>query len=645
MRDPPYITMRLLTRVLFFVMVAAIVADSPALLGQRQGGAPTGAPAGGRQGGANAGRQGGPDGGGRGRAGGNADNRDGRGRGAQPARTGTALIRGRVTNASSGSPVRRASVQATYIGEGGQRNESRNVTTDNNGGFELRSLPAGRWTLRASKTGFVEQQYGQRSIFAAADPITIAEGQQFVADFRMSRGGAFSGRVVDEFGDPIAGANVSALRLQTTAQGVRTTRTGTSVQSDDTGMYRVYGLPPGQYYVSVSDPSASRMVIVEAAANLAGVVLADGIANRVGDLVAAASERAVVFGGNDGESRTSYAPTYYPGTASLAEAQRLTLALGEDQSGINFSVVPVRAARVSGRVLGSNGAPLRARITLADSMGQVFNTGGGGGGRGGGRGGGGSSQDGSFTLNNVPPGSYTLTVHGPNTAGAPPEVAMMPVVVSGADITGLNVVTGSGGVATGSLVTENGAPLPTSKPRVTAVPAQGPAVTAEVSPTGAFTLEGLVGVYTLRFESLGTGWAVKTVTANSLDVSDAALDFRPGDRVTLRAELTQRITQVTGTVKMEKGIRGATVLVFADEPAKWTGNTRFVRTARVGEEGQFTVSGLPPHSRYLAIAIDYLETGEAQNPEFLQRAKVATQASFTLSAGDQRTIELPLVIR
>jgi hypothetical protein len=47
----------------------------------------------------------------------------------------------------------------------------------------------------------------------------------------------------------------------------------------------------------------------------------------------------------------------------------------------------------------------------------------------------------------------------------------------------------------------------------------------------------------------------------------------------------------------------------------------------------------------VAIALDYLETGEAQNPEFLQRAKVASSSSFTLSAGDQRTIDLPLVIR
>ena len=86
-----------------------------------------------------------------------------------------------------------------------------------------------------AKSGYIEQQFGQRSAFATTDPIVLAEGQQFVADFRLSRGGAIAGRVVDEFGEPLAGANVTALRIQNTAQGVRTTRTGVPVPSDDNG--------------------------------------------------------------------------------------------------------------------------------------------------------------------------------------------------------------------------------------------------------------------------------------------------------------------------------------------------------------------------------------------------------------------------
>ena len=125
---------------------------------------------------------------------------------------------------------RRASISATSLNENGRSEGARNGQTDDNGMFEFRDLPAGRWTLRATKTGYIEQQFGQRSAFATTDPIVLAEGQQFVADFRLSRGGAIAGRVVDEFGDPLAGANVTALRIQNTAQGVRTTRTGTCSQ-------------------------------------------------------------------------------------------------------------------------------------------------------------------------------------------------------------------------------------------------------------------------------------------------------------------------------------------------------------------------------------------------------------------------------
>ena len=618
--------MRFLVRIAVFLAITALVADAP-VLGQRQGG-----PSQPNQ----AGRQGGPDGGGRGRpagpggAGGNQDGREGRGRGPE-LRTGTSSIRGRVINATTGAPIRRAQIQATFLVEQGGRGEPpRTESTDDNGAFRFSSLPAGRWTLRASKNGFVEQQYGQRSAFAGVDPVTLAEGQQFVADFRLSRGGAFSGRIVDEFGDPIAGVTVSALRFQVTAQGVRTTRTGTTVPSDDTGAYRIYGLPPGQYYISVNDPSA-RFVI-----NINDVV-SNVAVSPDGGTIALDTFSIDGPGGVLGRETQRFAPTYYPGTATIADAQRLTLALGEEQSGISMAVVPVRAARITGRVVASNGSVAQTRITLANQFGQswIVNVGRG------------SPSDGAFTLANIPPGSYTLEAVGSSVGTAPPEVASMLITVNGQDITGLQITTGSAGRVTGSVVADGGTRLPQANIRITAQPfSQGSFVpTTTVSSAGTFDLEGLLGVYTLRFDSLPTGWAIKSITANGVDVSDAAVEFRPADRVSMRVELTDRITQVTGTVRAERAVNGATVIVFPDEPSKWTSTSRFIKTARLTDGGQFTVRGLPPHSRYLAVAVDYIEPGEAQNPEFLQRAKTAASASFGLSAGDQRILDLPLVTR
>jgi hypothetical protein len=184
--------------------------------------------------------------------------------------------------------------------------------------------------------------------------------------------------------------------------------------------------------------------------------------------------------------------------------------------------------------------------------------------------------------------------------------------------------------------------------RITAVPVQNGIATytprAEASADGDFQLEGLLGVYTLRVDSLPTGWIIKSISANGIDVSDSAVEFGAGDRVSVRVELTDRVAQVTGAVKSDKPAKGANVVIFADEPAKWTSNSRFIRSARITSDGQFTVSGLPPHQRYLALAVDYIEPGEIQTAEFLQRAK-SVAVPFSLSPGEQKFVDLPLVIR
>ena len=169
--------MRFFSRLAVVIAVAAVVADEPSIVAQRQGGP--------------AAAQGGPQSGGRGRQGGAPEVRDDRGRSRDSQRpVGTASIRGRVISASTGTPIRRATISATHLSEqGGRGAGARSGQTDDNGAFELRDLPAGRWTLRATKTGYIDQQFGQRSAFAATDPIALADGQQFVADFRLSRGG------------------------------------------------------------------------------------------------------------------------------------------------------------------------------------------------------------------------------------------------------------------------------------------------------------------------------------------------------------------------------------------------------------------------------------------------------------------------
>jgi hypothetical protein len=65
-----------------------------------------------------------------------------------------------------------------------------------------------------------------------------------------------------------------------------------------------------------------------------------------------------------------------------------------------------------------------------------------------------------------------------------------------------------------------------------------------------------------------------------------------------------------------------------------------VRTARPDQDGRFKVSGLPPGD-YLALAVTYIEPGEANDPEFLQRAQTAA-LGFALVDGETKTLDLKI---
>src|SRR5919197_3501676 len=165
---------------------------------------------------------------------------------AQP--QGTAVIAGRVVTADTGRPVKHARVM---VSAGGR--QSRATTTDEQGRFRITDLMGGSYTISASRTGFVDAVYGQRRPLQPGTPVTLADGQELATiDLRLVRGGVITGRVLDEDGEPLARALVTVQRYQY-IRGERRLSPAGGDQSDDRGQYRVFGLPPGEYYVSATE--------------------------------------------------------------------------------------------------------------------------------------------------------------------------------------------------------------------------------------------------------------------------------------------------------------------------------------------------------------------------------------------------------
>jgi hypothetical protein len=139
---------------------------------------------------------------------------------------------------------------------------------------------------------------------------------------------------------------------------------------------------------------------------------------------------------------------------------------------------------------------------------------------------------------------------------------------------------------------------------------------------------------------------VQSITINGTDVTDRVFDFTgEQDLRGARVTVTDRVTEVNGTVAASnKPVPDYTVVVFPEDDTKWAFPSRYVRSGRPDQKGVFRIRALPPDERYLAVAVDYVEEGEAGDPEFLERIR-SSASRFALGEGETKALELKLVTR
>ena len=127
-----------------------------------------------------------------------------------PEKKGTGVIRGKITN-TEGRPLRR--VQLRLSGE--SISEGRTASTNGLGKFEIRELPAGRFTLTASRAGYLPMAFGQTRIGEPGRPIELADDQKLEnSDIVLPHTALISGHVLDEAGEPLAGATVLTMQMR-----------------------------------------------------------------------------------------------------------------------------------------------------------------------------------------------------------------------------------------------------------------------------------------------------------------------------------------------------------------------------------------------------------------------------------------------
>jgi protocatechuate 3,4-dioxygenase beta subunit len=534
-------------------------------------------------------------------------------------------IKGRVVG-ESGEALAGVSVYAIPRAFNPAFRSPRTAAADDEGNFTINGLEPGVYSIGANMPGYV----------ADADPLT---GRPFgpyrtgdTATVRLVKGGVITGAVTDPQGEPLVAMSVRAYRVRD-LDG-RAAPTGFNFASedktDDRGVYRIYGLPPGAY-----------------------VVVAGGF-----------SQWSFGFG----SAYDADSPTFYP-SATRDTASEVSVRAGQETSGVDVRYRDEQGHRVTGTIEAgalvpeansSIGVTLYYASTSINAGNAWMQTG---------------ASEHPFSLEGIADGDYDLQASGGGRDGLTVSSAPQRIMVKGADVTGLRIRLTPLASISGSVVIEQASDAARATPacksaRASLLP-QETLVTAladrphiknqlptrtplarDASPddAGAFTLRSLeAGRYRLAFRPLDENLYVSTVqlpaaaaanatTSNANAVADAktrvgvaatpapraattnnaqrttanavnardVLDIKPGQQLTgVAVRLSEGAAGLSGRVVAAEGaapppFAQLRVYLLPAERERADDALRYFETA-TNSDGSFNFKNLPP-GRYLLLA-------------------------------------------
>lgn len=507
-------------------------------------------------------------------------------------------VEGQVLKAGSGEPLKKAQLVLRKLDA---CNVSYTAATGESGRFLIPGVEPGRYRLSAERNGYVRQEYGQRRANQPGTMLTLEPGQRrgdivfYLVPFAV-----VSGRVVDEDGEPIPHVRLLALRANRES-GRRELMPAVSASSDDRGEYRIFGLPPGRYYVSA-----------------------------VPTLSAGAGVRET--------EEEGYVPFYYPGVTDPGQAAPLELRAGGEMQGVDFRLTRTRTVRVRGRVLNSASGKLErgivvflmprgsgALVAAPRTQNAVVDA------------------QGNFEIRGVAPGSYTLTAF-----QADPQrrfFARQPVDAGAANVEGITLVLGPGLEIAGHVRFED----PGGKGdrvRVTLESRSGSVVgsaTAVVRSDGTFSLQNVAAdAYTLSIAGLAEDCYVKSAQLGGVDALERGLDISRGDPPgPLEVTLSAGGGHIEGVVLKEnqQPAAGATVALAPDAAGR--SQSRLFRSAAADEYGRYVLRGIPP-GEYRLFAWEDVEPGAWLDPDFLSEYEKRGE-TVSVSERGRYTVQLKAI--
>jgi protocatechuate 3,4-dioxygenase beta subunit len=462
----------------------------------------------------------------------------------------TATIAGKITFKDKGIPG--IKVVASHVNNSSKRYKA---TTDQSGNYRITNIPPGTYNVNPITQLFVmDDERGSKALL-------LAEGDALEdINFTVVRGGVITGKITDADNQPVIEEQVSLLRAED-SQPIMVQDEG--VITDDRGVFRMFGLRPGKYKVSVGHGD---------------LTLPDG-------------------------ARQLYRQTFYPAVTEAAKATVIEVTEGSEASNVDIVVGrPVTTYTVSGQIVDEEtGKPLpKVTFGIQQTVGNSSHTS---------MGGMTSNAQGEFKFQGVLPGRYTILFMSQNSDVRPGSSA---VDVVDRDITGLVIKALKGASLSGVIVLEGNEETPVIKRGDLYVQAWSPDLRSRaehrspmvVNPDGSFKIGGLrSGAVRLSIfgysmtENRSTRLGIVRIEGNGGALQSPEIELKDGEQVSgLRVVVQYHNGAIRGVVKLQTGdlplaSQLSLSLNFAEGSApKYDG----VPSSSVDSRGRFFIEGLAP---------------------------------------------------
>jgi hypothetical protein len=513
------------------------------------------------------------------------------------------VVAGRILNAKTGEPVRKANVRlyVSRVGTGAVGvvpgpPVTFAATTDAEGKYRIEGVEPGEYRLTAERQGFVTQQYGARRSYQIGTSIQVTSGLELKnLDIRLVPHAVIAGRVLDEEGEPLANAMIQVLQRRY-MQGKQQLAGGGGTQTNDMGEFRVAGLAPGRYWLSAM--WRSPMSYGGEARNKAA------------------------------QPQEQYVTTYYPGATDAAAARPIEVSAGQELTGADIRMQKARVYRISGRVEGLDGTARNIQLLVMprDRFAQPTGPGAGAVVR----------PDGTFETGGVTPGSYILGLF-PMDSRTRNMIGRTVVDVGRENVENVVVPVASTMSLSGSVRIErdpaqpeavDAAKLDLSKVRVQLMVMEGvpmgvPMATAKDD--GTFSIENVApDRYRVQVFGSPQGTWLKSVRAGDQEVTESGIDLNAGVPGSIDVVLAFGTGTISGTVQDEKQRPApGSILTLVPDPMK-EGRYDLSRMATADQNGRFLLPNIPP-GEYKLLAWEDIEPGRAMDPDFLKPFETKAQ--------------------